>query len=101
MFSGGRYGSLCMMRLLSNTNMTIGIPDLGQVADIWQHMDLLQGVEQAIFLLLVTDLRDRTILIINVTENNGVGRTGLLTSSLDVPLTISTGFKRTIFLLGL
>ena len=82
MFSGGGCGCSLVVSMTGYSYMTVSIPDLGQIADIWQHMNLLQGVEETILLLLVADLRDRTLLIINITENDGIGRASLLACCL-------------------
>ena len=90
-----------MVIMSSYTHMAFCIPDLGQIAHVGEHMDLLQGVEETVFLFLVADLRDRALLIIDVTEHDGIGRTSLLAGGLDVPFTIRARFQGTIFFLRL
>ena len=76
------------------------IADLGSISHFGQVVDARQSVnifKRVVYTVVVFSacFEDRTLRVVHVTKHNSVGRTGLLTGSLEVFI-----FQRTVLFFG-
>jgi hypothetical protein len=75
------------VQLLITGNNYLGIPDIGEIAYVWQRVYRLKNIVGTLFLIVTACPVDRTALIVYIPKKDCIGRAGLLAGS--TRLTIS------------